>query len=36
MFRRVDADSLRVGGAPIDPGRPYRVAMIHSIGVNLA
>jgi 2',3'-cyclic-nucleotide 2'-phosphodiesterase (5'-nucleotidase family) len=36
VFHRVDQGSLRIGGAPIDPGRAYRVAMVHSIGVNLA
>lgn len=35
-FQRVIESSIRIGGEPVDPGRSYRMAMVHSIGVNMA
>lgn len=35
-FQRVVSSSIKVGGQPIDPSKTYRIAIVHSVGVNLA
>jgi len=35
VFERIVPSSITIGGKPVDPKRPYRIAMVHSLGESL-